>query len=167
MFWLVPVVKGTSVVIRVTSSTPLCCGYLWRLIMASASSCSLLWVDICTYYWDGIHDCPILPFDLVEHSWSSPYILLFFSFLSIFINVAGLPPLLEGVACALGLWWWIKDSTHWILIYFDDRVYSWSTMNGLIRGLYTRGLCTRGCCAKGLYNIWWQAMNNGNQIKMN
>ena len=38
--------------------------------------------------------------------------------------VMGLPPLLEGVALALGPQWWIHDSTLWILIYFDDGVYS-------------------------------------------
>ena len=41
------------------------------------------------------------------------------------VNIAAdLPPLLEGVVHALSLWQWIKDSTLWILIYFDDGVYS-------------------------------------------
>ena len=33
------------------------------------------------------------------------------------LDVAGLPPLLEGVACVLGPQQWIKDSTLWIFIY--------------------------------------------------
>ena len=32
-------------------------------------------------------------------------------------TVAGLPPLSEGMAHALGPWQWIKDSTLWIFIY--------------------------------------------------
>ena len=63
--------------------------------------------------------------------------------------VVGLPSLSERVAHALGPQQWIKDSTLWILIYFDDGVYSSSSINGLVRELYTRGLCTRGCCTKG------------------
>ena len=61
----------------------------------------------------------------------------------------GLPLLSEGVAHALGPQQWIKDSTLWILIYFDDGIYSRCSMNGLVRELYTRELCTRGCCTKG------------------
>ena len=63
----------------------------------------------------------------------------------------GLPPLSEGVAHALGPWWWIKDSTLWIFCIFHDEVCS--------EGSYTKELSARRCpteehCAKGLYNIW-------------
>ena len=33
------------------------------------------------------------------------------------VIVAGLPPLSEGMAHALGPWQWIKDSTLWIFVY--------------------------------------------------
>ena len=39
--------------------------------------------------------------------------------------VTGLPLLSEGVAHALGLQQWIKDSMQqWIVKYYDDGVYS-------------------------------------------
>ena len=41
-------------------------------------------------------------------------------------NVMGLPLLSERVACALGLWWWTKDSMLSIVLYYCDNIYSGS-----------------------------------------
>ena len=39
-------------------------------------------------------------------------------------NVVGLPLLSEGVAHALGLWQWTKDSTLSTVLCYGDKVYS-------------------------------------------
>ena len=74
------------------------------------------------------------------------------------------PPSWGSGSCT-GAMVWIKDSTLWILVYFDDGIIldpQWMLDK---RTLYKRTLYKRSC-AKGLYNIWWQALNNDNQIKM-
>ena len=59
--------------------------------------CTILTIYTCVLSTDGVMTC------------MCPCVL--------FANVAGLPPLTEGVDHVLGPQQWIKDSTLWIFVY--------------------------------------------------